>query len=215
MIEVANRSRRALAAALCAAAIGAVHAGRPAIPPTPAPAKRLVAARSFTLQESYRHRYSAHAPQVDSGYLLVLEVDPELVRPRQSAEPVLYVGDLTAERLNAGHRSGRLVVIVPARVDLTASPIWFGQPNLPERVDPETALAQRALAEAAGLRPFGAKAVAAALSRGGGPLDLNDIDALLREAGRLVLRFAPDEAVLAKRWNAPAGAWTERRRPAP
>ena len=63
-------------------------------------------ARSFVLDEPFVSWWRAERPTVRSGVLLVLRTDPELVRARQSAEPVLYVGDQTAERLNHGGGGG-------------------------------------------------------------------------------------------------------------
>lgn len=122
---------------------------------------RLVSAQPFVLDEPYTHWWRAEQPSVTAGYLLVLEADPGLLEPRQTLEPVLYVGNETAERCNAGGQSGRLVVIVPASLgaggapalDPTAVPIWFGDPALPESVDAAEVAVQRAKAEATGVAP--------------------------------------------------------------
>lgn len=146
--------------------------GPPALPAvTPVGGVTLIAARPFTLQVPYVHDWRAERPQVQGGMLLVLGVDPDLVHPRQTLEPVLYVGDQTAERVNAGHESGHLIAIVPApldasgqvALDLSAAPIFFGAPALPEQVDAATVAAELAAARARGILPPAPEQVATAL----------------------------------------------------
>ena len=115
--------------------------------------------RSFVLDEPFTFWWRAEQPEVRSGVLLVLKTDPELVRARQSAESVLYVGDQTAERCNHGGGTGNLVALVPAPLDaqgqvvfdLESTPIWFGTPDLPERIDARIIRSERRQAEARGL----------------------------------------------------------------
>src|SRR5688572_10973956 len=77
------------------------------------PVRGLVVARPFTLERPALHVWRAEATTYDAGYLVVLEVDPQFVEPRQTEEPVLYAGAETVERMNHGDRSGRVVGIVP------------------------------------------------------------------------------------------------------
>ena len=72
----------------------------PPVPETPASIESLLYARPFTLDEGFRFDWRQERPLVTQGVLLVIEVDQDLVYPRQVAEPVLYVGDQTAMRLN-------------------------------------------------------------------------------------------------------------------
>jgi len=146
--------------------------GPPPLPAvTPVGGVTLIEARPFTLQVPYIHDWRAERPQVSAGVLLVLGVDPDLVHPRQGLEPVLYVGDQTAERVNAGHESGHVIAIVPAPVDaqghvaldLATAPIYFGAPALPEQVDAATVAKERAAAQARGIAPPTAEQVATAL----------------------------------------------------
>ena len=95
-------------------------------PPTPAAIDEVVYARSFELDQGYKFEWRKEQPLVKKGVILVLKVDPDLVYPRQIAEPVLYVGDQTAERVNIGYKSGHVVAIVPGEVDLNKAMIWFG-----------------------------------------------------------------------------------------
>ena len=169
----------------------------PAVPATPAAVDAVVYARKFTLQESYKFTWSKENPQVDAGWLLVLKVDRDLVYPRQCAEPVLYAGSQTVQRLNVGYKSGYVIAIVPGHPELNETPIWFGTPQLPERVDANIAQAELTLARASGLEPFAAQDLEQAETRGGSTLEVSNVVDVLRVAADLVRQYAPDEEVLA------------------
>lgn len=173
------------------AGAAAASAAPPKIPATPANASDVVYAAPFTLRQGYLHDWRLERPVVTSGTLLVLRVKPELVYPRQVAEPVLYVGDQTAERLNVGYPSGYVVAIVPGSLDLSRSLVWFGTPALPEQVDGKTISAERAKAIAAGLKPPLASSIRSARRDA---LLLQDKQDLLREAALLIERYSPDNA---------------------
>jgi len=162
----------------------------------------LVEVRPFELERPYRHLWSADRPLVDRGWIVVLAVERAAVEPRQMAMPVLYAGDRTVERLNHGHRSGHAVGLVPHSdaipEDFAGVRVWFGAPDLPERVDPPRIRAELARAEADGVAPFAAEVAAAARERGGETLRLAHRGALLRRAADLVARYSPDEEALAK-----------------
>jgi hypothetical protein len=168
----------------------------PAIPATPAAVDELVSARPFQLDEGFEYNWSVERPLVESGVILVIKVDPALVYPRQIAEPVLYVGDHTAQRLNLGDESGYVVALVPGDVDLTKTPIWFGTPELPERVDADMAKAERILADRAGIRPFSVDQVQAAQARGGAPMRMANMTALLAPVATLIEEYSPAETDL-------------------
>lgn len=108
----------------------------PDIPDIPAAVDEVVYAHLFALDEGYKFEWRKEQPLVKNGYILVLKVDRDLVYPRQTAEPVLYAGDQTAERVNVGYWSGRVVAIVPGKLDLKKTPIWFGTPELPDAAPP-------------------------------------------------------------------------------
>lgn len=133
---------------LLAAGVAAFVRSAPADPPplpavTPVGDVTLLHAQPFTLDVPFTHVWRKEQPQFSAGWVLVLSVDPELVHPRQSAEPILYVGDQTAERVNFGAESGHVVAIVPSAIDaagnpsfdLSKAPMYFGAPGLPEQVD--------------------------------------------------------------------------------
>lgn len=176
----------------------------PPVPTTPAAVNDIVFARSFILANGYEYNWNKDRPIVTSGILVVLKVDPDLVFPRNSAEPVLYAGNQTVQRLNHGHESGHVIAIIPGEIDLTQVPIWFGRPELPERVDANTIKSERALAEAANIRPFGAEKVRKATANSAGRLEAADLFSLLRDqAAELVLQFSPQEKNLVETWRLP------------
>jgi hypothetical protein len=181
-----------------------VDGALPAVPDTPAAVKDIVHARQFTLDEGYPYCWfnaatkegSHEQLKVSSGWLLVLKVDPKFVVPRQMAEPVLYVGDKTAERLNIGYRSGHVVAIVPGDVDLKKTPIYFGTPDLPERITADKAKAELTNALAAKIKPFPKERVEAATNRGGDAQSFKNKTALLRQVAELLKQYSPLEKSL-------------------
>lgn len=167
----------------------------PAVPATPLAVKRVISARTFTLAQGYEYDWRVERPVVTSGTLLVLEVEPNAVYPRQVAQPVLYVGNQTAERLNVGFNSGKVIAIVPGTVDLATAPIWFGTPMLPEQVAENTIKVERHKADQAGIKAMGKEK--AELLPKAAPLAAADKAALLVEAARLIRMYAADENELA------------------
>jgi hypothetical protein len=173
----------------------------PSVPDTPSAVIDVVFARPFTLEKGYKYDWSKDRPIVSSGTLVVLKVDPAFVYPRNAAEPVLYVGDRTAQRLNRGHKSGHVVAIVPGKIDLARAPIWFGRPELPERVTAQTIRSERAMAEAADIKPFAAEKTR---TRDQDRLRAPNLSSLLREhVAKLVLQYSPQEKDLVETWRLP------------
>jgi len=176
----------------------------------PLPVDALVAARAFVLEEPRPYDWmKGHAP-IHSGVLLAVDAEPALCLPRQVAEPVIYVGGVPAERLATDWVSGRLLLLVPGEPDLAALPLYFGVPELPERIDDSHG--QAALAEAwdAGLQPFTPDRVAAASSAGGEPLQLRDSRSLELAIASFIDAWAPQERQRADGLRAPApGAGSE------
>src|SRR5690606_37988228 len=135
-------------------------------------------------------------------YIIVIEVNPDLVYPRQSAEPVLYVGDQTAQRLNVGYESGFVVALVPGelegdnKLDLTKAPIWFGTPELPERVDADRIRQEKALAVNVGIKPFDAEKIEKVLAEGGETMAEETLAGVLEVVADLVDEYSPQEADL-------------------
>lgn len=173
----------------------------PAEPASQKPVKDILYAQPFTLVKGYKNDWSKERELVSSGVLVVLEVDPALVEPRDVAEPILYAGNTPVQRLNHGEQSGRVIGIVPGVADLAGSPIWFGAPGLPERVTAETVRAERARAEKSGIRPFAAEKLRSVMRP---PAAAPDFAALLRDqVAPLVLEYSPQEKDLAETWRLP------------
>jgi hypothetical protein len=171
------------------------------LPATPAAVLDILVIQPFRLREGYQFDWLQSRPFVSDGLLVVLKVDPKHVLPRDAAEPVLYAGDRTVQRLNHGNGSGYVIGIIPGDIDLAAEPIWFGRPGLPGRVTPEVLREERALADSAGIKPFSPDKIAAARLEA---IEAEDLAALLRgPAADLVLKFAPDEKHLAETWRLP------------
>lgn len=168
---------------------------------TPAAVVDVVHIQPFILKEGYNHDWRQERPFVQSGTLVVFSVNPDYVYPRNAAEPVLYAGSQTAQRLNHGYESGYVVAIIPGEVDLAREPAWFGSRELPERVNAETITLERAHAEKAGIKPFDAEKIQSVTRE---RLETNDLAALLREhVAELLLKFSPQEKALAETWRLP------------
>lgn len=189
-----------LVTAACASGQNASRVPSPDLP-YPVPVRDILFAQPFTVSRPFQ-TWSRDRAKATSGTLVVLDVDPRYVVPRDAmANPVLYAGNVAVIQLNEGHKSGRVIGIIPGNVDLASEPVWFGAPDLPERVTPESARAERARAEEAGVRPF-ARSKIAAVQR---PATRTaDVSALLRDvAAELVYEYAPQEKDLAEKWRLP------------
>lgn len=198
------------------AAIDEPPAALPAtLPATPAAVSEVVVMRPFVLDEGFNSDWSAERPLVRSGWILVLRADPALLRPRQTQEPILFVGDQVAERLNSGAGSGYTVVLVPAELAAPAAgaapdapptvapilvdrPAFFGTPGTAEAVTREMATNELAQAIAAGYSAPTPAARTEALTRGGELLQSTDRAALLVAAASLVRTWSPEETARAQ-----------------
>lgn len=169
--------------------------------PTPVAVKDVLYAQPFAVQRPFT-TWSRDRAKASTGVLVVVEVDPAYVDPRDAVvTPVLYAGNAVVIRLNRGNQSGRVIGIIPGVIDLTSAPIWFGSPELPERVTADTARAELARAEKAGVRAFGAERIARILRPA---VTTTDVAALLRDvAAQLVYEHSPQEKDLADSWRLP------------
>ena len=171
------------------------------LPDTPAAVSALVFSQPFSLEKGFMYNWSKNSYMVKSGTLVVLKVNPALVYPRNAAEPILYAGSHTAQRLNQGHKSGFVIALIPGDIDLTKDPIWFGRPGLPERVNADIVRAERALAKKAQIRPFSAKKIRGIAQQ---RIHAPDFSTLLREdIANLVLKYSPQEKMLVESWRLP------------
>ncbi len=170
-------------------------------PATPAPVKQILFAQPFTLETPFINTFSKERERVSNGVLIVVEVDPALVIPRNALEPVLYAGNVTVQRLNHGELSGRVIGIVPGTINLATAPIWFGTPQLPERVTESMIQRERGLAEKAGVRAFTSDRL---VSIQRPVIAAKDLSTLLRTvAADLVYQYSPQEKQLADSWRLP------------
>jgi hypothetical protein len=155
----------------------------------------------FRLEQSYPYDWQREHPEVRSGLLVVFKVDPDLVTPKNALEPVLYAGNHTVQRLNQGHESGYVIGIIPGQIDLSKEPVWFGGPDLPERIDSEMISKERAKAERSGIAALKSTDIQVLTKE---PIVAPDLTSLLREhASNLVLEFSPQEKRLADSWRLP------------
>jgi len=161
----------------------------------------LVLARPFTLAQPATFFWVKEQPSYDAGWLVVVRVDPELIRPRQVGVPVLYAGTTPVELLNDGYPSGVAIGLVPASVDLEHAPIFFGPTTLPERVDAAYGTEVLATAKARGFAGPSATAWTAARTAGGSPLRVDDRGDLQHQVADLIDAYAPSEHERAERYR--------------
>ena len=155
----------------------------------------------FTLAQPYRHAWQAERPIVDQGLLLVLQVDPQVARPRQAGGAVLYVGAVPAERLSWAAQSELLVVVIPGAPDLATTPVYWGSETLPERVDQAWGATELAQAQAQGIDPRPAAELGQARALGGDVRRLEDQAAVYALGAELMGTWVPEAAV----WGPPGG----------
>lgn len=171
---------------------------------TPSAVIDVVYVQPFSLGKGYTHYWREEKPFIKAGTLVVFKVNPGLVYPRNAAEPVLYVGNQTAERLNFGNDSGYVVAIIPGEIDVSKSRAWFGRPELPERVNDKIIMMETELADREKIQPLNADAVQKVTQK---HLDVPDLATLLRDhAAELVLKYSPMEKALAEAWRLPVAA---------
>ncbi|MCG8409586.1 MAG: hypothetical protein MI923_30640 [Phycisphaerales bacterium] len=172
--------------------------GAPTLPALPARVDALIYAQPFVLKKGYQSYWSREKPFIEAGYLIVLKVAPDLVYPHEAATPVLYVGNETAERINVGYLDGHVIAVVSDKVDLNTALIWFGTPDLPERVGADKIAAELDLANTADLgSTITTEERTRVLTQAGGPLHLYDKVELFSESASLIEKYAPSEQDLA------------------
>lgn len=190
-----------LVALVLSLTLGVQGSSAPAEPVASTSVINVLEAHPFRLDAAAVHEYRAERPAYDRGWLLVLETDPVLLTPRQTFEPVLYVGDETAQRVNVGDVTGRLVVIVPeldGSIDPAAAPVYFGEPDLPERVTRAAARAELQAARDRGVTGHGPLG-----DRVREPVQVRDAWELTHFAAGLVEKHSPVETDLISGLRAP------------
>lgn len=175
-------------------------AAQAAQPARVVPQLELVHAETFSVAQPYTHYYRADTPLVRMGWLLVLSGDPALLQVRQVKMPVLYVGAQTAERVNTGQESGKIVVLVPGDFRLQDAPIFLGSAALPEELRQDQIDRELALARADGAVAPAAATIAKVTHEG--RAFANDWE-LRQRAIDLVEQFSPIEKELIAGWRVP------------
>jgi hypothetical protein len=164
-----------------------------------APVRGILYAQPFALEQPTTHWWRAERMSYTAGWIVVLDVDGDFVKPTARAEPVLYVGHQTAERVNHGDKCGRVIAVVPGEpgndgfpaLDLASAKVWFGTPALPEQID--AAALEQAFAEAAGATPFSEAEIAEARAHAGSGIVFQTREELDQQAARLVAEYCPEE----------------------
>ena len=153
----------------------------PELPKTPSAraAAQPVLMQWVQLTQPYPTDFRAERPLVRAGWLVVIRADSALLTPRSLAEPLLLASadgwTASVEWMQHGATSGHSVCFVPwvdqpqppvgsdgraptdeskQRASLRGLRMWFGTPELPERVDAALLARERALADASGLQPL-------------------------------------------------------------
>lgn len=161
----------------------------------------LLRAVPFELESGYTHYYRADQPEVTRGWLLAVRVRTDLVQPTNDFQPVLYAdlasGPQTVERFNQGHKDGVLIGFLPeldgAIGALEGVDMWFGAPELPERLTAEMIAteAERARERGGVFELSSSSARTGAVE--GSAIRLADRTELEETAAELVLELAPGE----------------------
>ncbi len=173
-------------------------------PQTPAPIDRVVYAQPFTLQEGFAFPTRKERPQVKTGYLLIVDADPELVLKMDRGSRILYLGKQTGWRVNLAYPSGRAFVLVPAGLnkagevdlDLTRIRIWLGTDRFEGNADQPRIELEHELAVTAGIGRRPRRELETALAEADGqPCAFKDLSELKRHYARLMKEYLPpDEA---------------------
>lgn len=216
MNQLRNRSYRLILdmrQGLCVAILSGffiISGCQPTGPTTPTPDFKpqsvidIVRIQPFQLKQSFKYDWRRDRPDVRFGLLVVFKVDPDLVMPKNTLEPVLYAGNQTVQRLNHGHESGFVIGIIPEQIDLSKEPVWFGTPALPERINAEIIAKERTKAERLDISALKSTDIQ---SRTRDMIVASDLTTLLREqAANLLLEFSPQEKPLADSWRLPVTA---------
>jgi hypothetical protein len=168
----------------------------------PAPIRTVLAVQPFRVAVPWRHGWRADRPEVREGWIVVLEADPSLVRPRQTEQAVLMAGAMTLEVVHVAVESGTVVAILPREAGSDADaidslPFHLAMPALPESLAVEGAEARRAAAVAAGIGPRGSAELTRARGVGGPSIEVADREELDRAIGAILRRMVPAESARA------------------
>jgi hypothetical protein len=148
--------------------------------PATGAASDVIQARPFTVSEPYAWTMRGDRPTVDAGWIVALRVAP--LRPTQQKQPILFSGDMPARPVSIDVADGCLVVVVAGATPLDQRPLFWTEPDLPERFDSARAVAARDAATAAGWQPIDPRRWSDAVARGGPLLAAADEAEVMRVA---------------------------------
>ena len=139
----------------------------------------------FSLSEPMTFHWTAGAPAMDKGTILVVEVDGNTAKPRQTAGATLFVGSAPAAVTHPGYRDGYMVVFVPGHIDMNETRVFWGHPErLPEQISLRQGAELSASDPTPVLRP----------ERIFGTIELKNERKLYGHIAELIIRYAPADA---------------------
>lgn len=179
----------------------------PPLPETPAGIEQIMVARPFVVMTPWASDWCEERTTVERGWVVILRVAHEYAVPRQTAEPILFAGARTVERVRNAPEANLILAIIPATPRTEAVPghaagaggtapigaedqsmrplaelaIWFGTPGLPEQVDRAILAHEVTKANAASIKAQPLEDVVRALKQGGPAIAAFDREALLAE----------------------------------
>lgn len=101
----------------------------------PLPVTAVSCQRPVRFEAPRRWEWSLDKPGVIDTTALVVRADPELLRPRDVGQRVLFVEGWPAEVL--WHSGDRALVLAPMAVPDAGARVWFGDAVLPETIGAE------------------------------------------------------------------------------
>ena len=161
----------------------------------------IVHIQPFRLEKSFRFDWRKERPEVRNGLLVVIKIDTSMLRPTEGLQPVLYAGNHPIQRINLGYASGFLVGIIPAQIDLSKDPVWFGSPYLPERIDAAYIKKERVKASEGELLRLPGSLLSERTKESVVSPNLSTL--LHKQAGDLILQYAPQEKRIVEAWRLP------------
>jgi hypothetical protein len=178
--------------------LAAIALAAPPAVDMPAGGVEVLEAIPFRCEVAWTHHWSAERPEVSAGTILVARVDPEAIRPKAAAGPVLMVGEEIAEIVNPGNVDGIVIAVVPApagwdvtrAATLAGREVFLSGPGLPDQIDATARTARREAARTDGVAPQPATRPATVRT-------LADREALDRDLASIVRRRCPGQSRLA------------------
>ena len=103
--------------------------------------------QTVSIEEAFVYTMRGDRPLVNRGTLLVFEATPQLLKPTQGRQPIVYVDEWPV-RIYARHSDNRCAAgWVPLSGDVSDAVLFVGPDTLPERVKESQALQSKTLAQ--------------------------------------------------------------------